>query len=161
MAPRPGRRGQGSGSGAEVNKGGAAVGAGRPAALCSPSALIQSICSQQIERRLRPEQSSLLCSGILGREKKRGAPELARGAEGSGTGEGSGGGSIPAGTPRSSAQKGTETPPTRPGPPPPRFVWALGGSSPPRDVPGALPPASRHAGLFRMVKIIVPTLGFC
>ena len=38
--------------------------------LCSPSALIQSICSQQIRRRLRPEQSSLVCRGILGREKK-------------------------------------------------------------------------------------------
>lgn len=50
--------------------GGGCGGGGEAAVLCSPSALIQSICSQQIRRRLCPEQSSLLRRGSVGKRKE-------------------------------------------------------------------------------------------
>lgn len=76
--------------------------------LCSPSALIQSICSQQIRRRLRPERSSLPCRGILGREKR--GPGTGERCQGLRHQEGLWRRHSPGGTPQLPVQRGRRPP---------------------------------------------------
>lgn len=157
--PSPCRQGKGTGSGTEVNKGGPRW--GRGGRLCFLlSKCINSkhmLAADTAQAAPRAELAGLQRDFRKRKEGPQGwrevprAPALGRALEAAAS----------QGDPAAPHPNGAEDPPTWPGPPPPHFVWVLGGSSPPHDARGALPPASRHAGLFRTVKIIVPTLGFC
>lgn len=107
MAPRPGR---GAGSGAEVNGGGGRLRWGRGGRCALLSKCINSKHMLAADTAQAVPRAELAAPQRECWEEKRGAPELARAAEGSGTGKGSGGGSIPVETPQLPAQGGWRPP---------------------------------------------------